>query len=245
MKVSLFATCIVDQIHPQIGEAMVILFRRLGVAVTFNPAQTCCGQPAFNAGYRNEARQVAERCLEVLASELETSDYVVVPSGSCTAMIRKFYRELFADDPARQAIAERVAERVFELSEFIVRVLGIEDVGARFRGHVTYHDSCHLLRELGVSDPPRRLLKSIEGVELLELEGADVCCGFGGLFAVKHPEISTAIAMDKARNIESSEADTLVACDAGCLMQISGLIKRNGSTIRCLHLAEMLIRQET
>ena len=245
MKVSLFATCIVDQIHPQIGEAMVILFRRLGVAVTFNPAQTCCGQPAFNAGYRNEARQVAERCLEVLASELETSDYVVVPSGSCTAMARKFYWELFADDPARQAIAERVAERVFELSEFIVKVLGIEDVGARFRGHVTYHDSCHLLRELGVSDPPRRLLKSIEGVELLELEGADVCCGFGGLFAVKHPEISTAIAMDKARNIESSEADTLVACDAGCLMQIAGLIKRNGSTIRCLHLAEMLIRQET
>ncbi|HJS23734.1 MAG TPA: (Fe-S)-binding protein [Pyrinomonadaceae bacterium] len=240
MKVSLFITCLVDQLYPEVGMAMATLLTRLGVEVSFNADQTCCGQPAFNSGYQPEARSVAEQTLNLLARELESVDYIVAPSGSCVTMIRKYYPELFADDPELKQQAESVGQRLYELSQFLVEVLGVRDVGAEFEGRVTYHDSCHLLRELGLSRPPRELINAVKGVEFIELDDADVCCGFGGTFAVKYPEISSAIATEKVTCIERSKADTVVACDASCLMQIGGMLSRKGSAVRTLHLAELL-----
>jgi L-lactate dehydrogenase complex protein LldE len=243
MKVSLFITCIVDQLYPGIGTATVNLLTRLGVEVTFNKDQTCCGQPAFNSGYEDEARNVAVRMLDLFTRELEDADYIVAPSGSCVTMIRKSYLNLFVDDPQRRAQAEKVADRIYELSEFLVEVLEVEDVGATFGGRVTYHDSCHLLRELGVSQPPRQLIKAVAGADFVEMEDAEGCCGFGGTFSVKYPEISTAIVAEKVRNIEDSEAGTVVACDASCLMQIGGFLSRKGSAVRPIHLAEFLTQR--
>jgi len=240
MKVSLFITCIVDQLYPQVGEAVVELLTRLGVEVTFNSEQTCCGQPAYNTGHRSEARAVALQMLALFERELRTSDYIVAPSGSCTAMVKKFYGELFAGEKQIQMRAAQVGNRLYELSQFLVEVLGVEDVGAVFNGRVTYHDSCHLLRELGVSSAPRKLIRAVSGAQLVEMNGAEACCGFGGTFSVKYPEISVAMAAEKASNIERSEADVVVACDASCLMQTAGLLSRRGATVRCLHIAELL-----
>jgi L-lactate dehydrogenase complex protein LldE len=240
MRVSLFITCIVDQLYPEIGTAMVNLLTRLGVDVTFNDEQTCCGQPACNSGYRDEARTVAIRTLDLFTRELESADYIVAPSGSCVSMVKNSYLGLFAGDPQRQAQVEQVSERLFELSQFLVEVFGVENVGAHFGGRVTYHDSCHLLRELGVSRPPRQLIKAVGGVDFVEMKDADGCCGFGGTFAVKYPEISAAIAVEKIQNIENSEAETVIACDASCLMQIAGVLNRKGSAVRSMHLAQFL-----
>jgi len=240
MKVSLFITCVVDQFFPRVGEALVEVLTRLGVEVVFNPAQTCCGQPAFNTGYRTEAREVAARMLELFEGELTRADYVVAPSGSCVAMVRKFYPEVFADEPPQRERAERVGARVYELSEFLVNVLGVEDVNASFKERVTYHDSCHLLRELGVSSEPRRLIAAVGQAEFVEMDRTDACCGFGGTFSVRFPELSAAIAEEKATSIERSRAGAVVACDSSCLMQIAGLLARRGSDVRCLHIAELL-----
>lgn len=244
MKVSLFITCLVDQLFPQVGVKTVELLRRLGVEVRFNAEQTCCGQPAFNAGHRREAGRVAAGTLELFEAELGGADYVIAPSGSCAAMIRNSYAELFATDPVMRGRAERVGPRVLELSEFLVDVLGVEDVGASFRGSVTYHESCHLLRELGVSGAPRKLIGAVRGAEFVEMEGADACCGFGGMFSVEYPEISAAILAEKLQQVERSGADALVACDAGCLMQMRGALSRRGSRVRCMHLAELLYERE-
>lgn len=240
MRVSLFITCLVDQLYPEIGTAVVNLLTKLGVEVTFNQDQTCCGQPAFNSGYRAEARDVAVRMLDLFTRELESADYIVAPSGSCVTMVKKLYPNLFADDPQRQAQAEQISERLYELSEFLVEVLEVENVGANFGGRVTYHDSCHLLRELGISEAPRQLIKAAAGADFVEMKDAEVCCGFGGTFSVKYPEISAAIGEEKIRNIESSKADAVVACDASCLMHIGGLLSRKGSNVRPVHLAEFL-----
>ena len=244
MRVSLFITCIVDQFFPQAGEAVVETLTRLGVEVDFNPAQTCCGQPAFNTGYRTEARRVAAQMLDLFEAELTWADYIVAPSGSCVAMVRKFYPELFADEPRQQARVRRVGERIYEFSQFLVNVLGVEDVSASLNGRVTYHDSCHLLRELGVSSEPRRLIASVGRAEFVEMDRADACCGFGGTFSVRFPELSTAIAEEKVASIERTRAATVVACDAGCLMQIAGLLARRGSDVQCLHIAELLAARE-
>jgi L-lactate dehydrogenase complex protein LldE len=230
--------------YPQVGAAMVELLERLGVLVTFNAEQTCCGQPAFNTGYRREARQVAMHMLEVFESELKTADYLVTPSGSCATMVKKFYADLFADDAGLKARAASVGARLFELSQFLVDVLEVSDVGASFDGRVTYHDSCHLLRELGVSSAPRKLIESVRGVEFVEMDRADACCGFGGTFSVKYPEVSTAIGEEKVASIERSGASMVVACDSSCLMQTAGLLSRRGSNVRCLHLAELLASRE-
>jgi L-lactate dehydrogenase complex protein LldE len=240
MKVSLFVTCIVDQMFPQVGVATVQVLQRLGVDVSFNPDQTCCGQPAFNTGYWEEARGVAARTLDLLETELDSADYIVAPSGSCVSMIKKFYTELFRDDPKMKERAERIGGRVFEFSQFLTHVLGVEASGAAYSGKITYHDSCHLLRELGVSKEPRNLIKSVQGAELVEMDRADACCGFGGTFSVKFPEISTAIDAEKLASIQRSGADTVVACDSSCLMQISGLLARQGISVRCIHIAELL-----
>jgi L-lactate dehydrogenase complex protein LldE len=240
MRVSLFITCLVDQLRPQAGEAVVELLTRLGVGVTFNPEQTCCGQPAYNTGYRREARAVAACTLDLFELELRSSDYVVTPSGSCAAMAKRFYPELFADEPETRARAERVGGRIYELSQFLVDVLGVEDVGAVFDGRVTYHDSCHLLRELGVSAAPRKLIRAVGGAEFVELNASEACCGFGGTFSVKYPEISAAMTAEKASNVERSGADVFVTCDAGCLLQTADVLSRRGANVRCLHLAELL-----
>jgi L-lactate dehydrogenase complex protein LldE len=243
MKVSIFITCVVDQVFPQVGMAMVDIFTRLGVETAFNTDQTCCGQPAFNTGYRKEAREVALGMMDVFEHELESADYLVAPSGSCTTMVKKFYAELFADEPENRARAMRIAPRIFELSQFLVEILGVRDTGASYQGRVTYHDCCHLLRELGVAAEPRTLIKSVGGIEFVEMDKPEACCGFGGTFSVKYPEISTAICDEKVASIERSGAQTVVACDSSCLMQIAGLMSRKGMPVRCMHIAELLASQ--
>src|SRR5581483_1231000 len=209
MNVSLFITCLIDQLFPQVGVSMVELLRRLGVEVNFPEAQTCCGQPAFNSGYRAEARQLAARFLDVFAD----SQYIVAPSGSCASMVKVFYADLFEDDPARQARARQLAARTYELSDFLVNVLKVEDVGARYSGRVALHQSCHLLRELNVRSEPLKLLRAVRDIELVELERADACCGFGGLFAIKYAQISGGILQEKLDCIKRSGAEVVVASD--------------------------------
>lgn len=239
LRVALFITCLGDQFFPQVGECVVQVLRRLGVEVTFNPAQTCCGQPAFNTGYRPEARRVAARVLD----QFEDADYVVAPSGSCTSMVRIFYPELFAGDPERLRKVEKLRSRFLEFSEFLVNILKVEDVGASFPHRVVYHDACHLLRELRIEEEPRRLIRAVRGVELVELNDYQLCCGFGGTFAVKFPEVSVAMAADKLRAAAASGAEYLVANDSSCLLHLDGVIHRQGLPLRTMHLAELLARQ--
>ena len=240
LRVALFVTCLVDQFFPQVGESVVRVLRRLGVEVSFNPAQTCCGQPAFNTGYRQEARGVAARVLDLF----QDADYVVAPSGSCTSMVRVFYPELFAGDAERLRQIAELRRRFLEFSEFLVNVLKVEDVGASFPHRVAYHDSCHLLRELGIETEPRNLIRAVRGVDFLELKDYQLCCGFGGTFAVKFPEVSVAMAEDKLRAAAASGAEYLVANDASCLMHLAGVIHRRGLPLRTMHLAELLAKQE-
>jgi L-lactate dehydrogenase complex protein LldE len=235
-RVALFVTCLGDAFYPQVGEATVRLLHRLGVAVDFPLGQTCCAQPAFNAGFHDQARQVAQRNLLLFADH----EYVVLPSGSCTAMIRLFYADLFAEDPDLRLQAESLASRTYELSEFLSSVMGIDDVGAVFPGKVAYHASCHLQRELGVTEAPRRLISRVAGIEACDAEMSEQCCGFGGTFAVKYPEISSAMLEKKIASLKRAGADTLVSCDAGCLMHIAGRLRRQGMDVRVLHLAELL-----
>ncbi len=235
-RVSLFITCLADQFFPQVGECVVKILKRLDVEVTFNPAQTCCGQPAFNTGYREEARRVARRVLDLY----DNADYVVAPSGSCSSMVRVFYPELFAEDAALLRKAQDLQKRFFEFSEFLVKVLKVEDVGARFPHRVTYHDSCHLLRELGVAEAPRQLLRKVQGLELAEMGDYKLCCGFGGTFSVKFPEVSVPMGQDKIRAASEVGAEYLVAADGGCLMHLAGQIHRQGLPLKTLHLAEVL-----
>jgi len=235
-RVSLFVTCIVDQIFPQVGIAMTDVLERLGFEIDFPPGQTCCGQPAFNSGYPEEARWVAGHFLDVFRD----SEYIVVPSGSCTSMIAHHYEEIFEGDAKRLEEAQRMAPRVWEFSRFLLEVARVEDVGARFDGVVTYHDSCHALRELRIKDGPRRLLANVRGLELREMDMAEQCCGFGGTFSVKFPDISGAMARTKIESIRKTEAATVVSIDSSCLMQLQGAMQRAGLPIRTLHLAEVL-----
>jgi L-lactate dehydrogenase complex protein LldE len=234
-SVALFATCLVDLMRPSVGFAAVKLLEDQGCRVAV-PSQTCCGQPAFNAGDRRDAKALA---LQMIAA-FEPYDYVVVPSGSCGGMIARHYAELFADDPNLSPRAHAVAQKTFELVSFLTDVLGVSAVAARFEGSVTYHDSCSGLRELGIRDQPRRLLASVEGLTLTELEDADVCCGFGGTFSVKYPDISNAIVEKKAARVEASAAHTLIAGDLGCLMNMAGKLARRGSAVEVRHVAEVL-----
>jgi L-lactate dehydrogenase complex protein LldE len=235
-RVSLFVTCIVDQIYPQIGEAVVQVLERCGVDVDVPAEQTCCGQPAFNSGFWEDARVVAGRNLEVLRHAGE----VVLPSGSCASMIKHSYPELFADNPALHAAAVDLANRTYEFSQFLVDRLGITEIGSQFDATLTIHDACHGLRGLGIKEQPRALLDNVEGAQMVELPDAERCCGFGGLFAVKLGPISEAMVDDKARNIEATGADYAVTCDASCMTQINGRLSRMGTRCRTLHLAQVL-----
>jgi L-lactate dehydrogenase complex protein LldE len=235
-RVALFITCLADQFFPHVGESVVKILRRLDVEVTFNPEQTCCGQPAFNSGFRDEARRVARRVIEMY----DNADYVVAPSGSCSSMVKVFYPELFEHEPELQRKAHDLQKRFFEFSEFLVKVLKVDDVGASFAHRVTYHDSCHLLRELGVTEAPRQLLRKVKGLELVEMGDYKLCCGFGGTFSVKFPEVSVPMGQDKLRAATETKAEYLVAADGGCLMHLAGLIHRQGAPIKTMHLAEIL-----
>lgn len=237
MRVGLFVTCLVDQLWSNVGTSTVEVLRRAGCTVEFDERQTCCGQPAFNTGYRAEARQLVERFIEMC--EESSVEAVVSPSGSCTAMVHH-YAELFPDDEAWRQRATAVASRTFELASFLVRVLKVEDVGARFAGRVTWHDACHGLRDLNIHSEPRRLISRVRDAEFVELENADSCCGFGGTFSVKYPEISTAILDQKIEAIERAGVDAVISGDASCLMQIGGRLSRLGSGVRVMHLAELL-----
>ena len=242
MKASLFVTCIVDQFYPEVGESTVRVLERLGVDVDFPRGQTCCGQPAFNAGYWSDARPLARRFIETFRGD----SYVVAPSGSCVTMVRVFYDELLHNDPGPRAEAQKLAPRVFELSEFIVEVMGISDLGPLASPteseplRTTYHEACHLRRELGVIEQPRTLMRSLPGVELAEMDQAEVCCGFGGTFSVKYPDISGAMLQDKIDRIRESGAQAVVACDSSCLMQIGGGLEKQGVDVRPVHLARLI-----
>lgn len=237
MKVSLFVTCLVDQLWSSVGTSCVAVLRRVGCEVEFDDRQTCCGQPAFNTGYRKEALLVAKSFIEVF--EQSKADAIVSPSGSCTAMVHHF-SELFNEEPQWRERAEAIALRTHELSSFLIRVLKIEDVGASWPGRLTWHDACHGLRDLNIKTEPRRLISNVRGAEFVELENAESCCGFGGTFSVKYPEISVAILDQKIEAIERAGVQAVVSGDASCLMQIGGRLTRKGSKVRVMHLAELL-----
>jgi L-lactate dehydrogenase complex protein LldE len=235
-RVSLFVTCVVDQVFPRAGLAMAEVLERIGWQVDFPEAQTCCGQPAFNSGYRAEAMAVARHFLGVFRG----AEYIVVPSGSCTSMIAHHYEEIFPKDSREFAQAGELAPRVFEFSQFLLEVARVEDVGARFEEVVTYHDSCHALRELKIKDGPRRLLGNVRGLELREMDIAEECCGFGGTFSVKFPEVSGGMARTKIESILRTGANAVVSIDSSCLMQLQGALSRLEAPVRTLHLAEVL-----
>lgn len=237
MKVALFVTCLVDQFWSNIGTSCVAVLRRVGCEVEFDDRQTCCGQPAFNTGYRDEARQVARRFIEVF--EESNADAIVSPSGSCVAMVHHF-PELFTEEPEWFERARAIAARTHELSSFLIRILKIEDVGASWQGKLTWHDACHGLRDLNLKTEPRKLIRNVRGAEFIEIENAESCCGFGGTFSVKYPEISVAILDQKIEAIERAGVQAVVSGDASCLMQIGGRLSRKGSDIRVMHLAELL-----
>ena len=241
MKVSLFVTCLVDQLWTSIGLSSVEVLRRVGCEVEFDQRQTCCAQPAFNTGYRKEAREVAQRFIRIY--EESDADAIVSPSGSCTAMVHH-YSELFADDLEWLRRAKAIAAKTYELSSFLVRVLKVEDVGASWSGKLTWHDACHGLRDLNLKQEPRTLIRNVRGVEFVELDQADACCGFGGTFSVKYPEISVAILDQKIDAIERSGVQAVVSGDASCLMQIGGRLSRKGSKVQVMHIAELLAADE-
>ena len=235
-RVDLFATCIIDQLFPEVGVSVVRVLRRLGVAVGFPEGQTCCGQALYNSGFTREAREMAVRTLDVFRN----SDYVIVPSGSCSAMMKVFYLDLFEDEPEMLRRAVAFSNRVYEFSEFLVKVLEVDDTGARGSGRAVFHPGCHLMREMEVRDEPESLLRAVEGLEMRELRNAETCCGFGGSFSVKMPHISEGMLADKVASVRESGAATLVSCDMSCLMHIGGALRREDPEIRIRHIAQVL-----
>ncbi|WP_027093076.1 (Fe-S)-binding protein [Cohnella thermotolerans] len=235
MKVSLFITCLSDAIYPRVGEAMVRLLARCGVRLEFPAVQTCCGQPAFNSGYWEEARESARTILKAF----EDSDFVISPSGSCTGMIHH-YPKLFENDPVMLEKARELQAKSYEFTQFLVQVLGVTDVGATFPHKVTYHPSCHGSRLLGVKDEPMALMRNVKGLEFVPLPYAEDCCGFGGTFAVKMADISGAMVTEKADHVKETEAEVLVGLDMACLMNIAGNLKYRNEPVRVMHLAELL-----
>lgn len=238
-RVQFMATCLCDAFYDDVARAAVEVLEYLGCEVIFPEGQTCCGQPAFNSGYRREAREVACRCLDVLRGQ----ETIVVPSGSCASMITRHFEELFAKDPERLEETRRLAGRVWEFSQFLLEVAGVEDVGARYDGVVTFHDSCHGLRELKIKEGPRRLLSHVQGLTLREMDAAEECCGFGGTFSVKFPEVSGAMSRTKIASILKTGAGAVVGVDASCLMQLRGVLSRQGLPVKTVHLAEVLASQ--
>ncbi len=236
IRVGLFVTCLVDLFRPTVGFAAVKLLEDAGCTVEVPSAQTCCGQPAYNSGAKADAKDIAR---QVIAA-FEGYDYVVAPSGSCAGMIREHYPELFADEPSMFQRVQHLAKRTYELVSFLTDVMGVERVAGQYQGKATYHDACSGLRELGVKEQPRRLLRGVEGLTLAELPGAEICCGFGGTFCIKYPEISDRMVTDKVADIAATGADTLLAGDMGCLLNMAGKLARLNKPVRVRHVAEVL-----
>lgn len=236
LKASLFVTCIADNFFPQVGESVVKILRKGGVELDFPRDQTCCGQPAFNAGYWDEARELAKGLIKTF----EKSQYVVSPSGSCIAMIKDDYPQLFAGDPVWEERSRELGEKAYEFTQFLVNVLQIDDLGARKKVKVVYHPSCHATRLVGIEEEPIRLLRRVKDLELLELPGADQCCGFGGTFSVKMAAVSEEIVEEKVRNILQSGADIVTGVDLGCLMNIGGRLDHQGHPVQSVHIAQLL-----
>lgn len=236
LRVGLFATCLVDMFRPSIGFAAVTLLEGAGCVVGVPTTQTCCGQPAYNNGDRDSARAIASQVLKAF----QGYDYIVAPSGSCAGMLRKHYPLLFADDVDLADAANDLASRTFELVSFLTDVMHVSAVSAEFPATVTYHDSCSGLRELGIASQPRALLRTVRGLTLVEAEDRDVCCGFGGTFSVKYPDISNAMVTSKAAALAATGAEVVLGGDLGCLMNIAGKLSREGSPIEVRHVAEVL-----
>jgi L-lactate dehydrogenase complex protein LldE len=235
-RVALFVTCLVDMFRPTVGFAAIRLLEQAGCRVEVPVSQTCCGQPAFNSGDRATAADLARNVIEAF----QGFDYVVAPSGSCAGQIHAHYAELLADDPNWAGRAAALGEKTFELVSFLTDVMGMQAVTARHAGTVTYHDSCSGLREMGVKAQPRKLLASVDGLSIREMEDSDVCCGFGGTFCVKYPDISVRMVSDKMEKISATGAETLLAGDLGCLLNMAGRLKRAGSGVHVRHVAEVL-----
>ena len=240
-RVGLFVTCLVDVFRPAVGFATVKLLQDAGCTVEVPTAQTCCGQPAYNSGDRADTKVLARQVLEAF----EDFDYIVAPSGSCGGMIKEHYPALFADDPKLHARMQALADKTYELISFLVDVRGVQSVAATYAGIVSYHDSCAGLRELGIKQQPRTLLNSVKGLELKEMADSEVCCGFGGTFCIKYPDISNRMVSEKIANIQASGADTLLAGDLGCLLNMAGKLKREGSAIKVRHVAEVLAGEDS
>ncbi len=235
MKVSLFITCISDIMFPNVGKNTVEILERLGCEVDFPTMQTCCGQPAYNSGYLEEAKGSMKQMIRAF----KDAEYVVGPSGSCVGMIRE-YPHVFKGDPEWEKPAQELAAKTYELTQFIVDVLGVKDVGSTFKGKVTYHPSCHMTRILGVKDAPKILLQNVKGIEFVELPSGEDCCGFGGTFSVKKPEISAEMVKEKSRHVTETGAEYLVGGDMGCLMNIGGRMQREGKNVKVIHISEIL-----
>ena len=237
--VTLFASCMVAQLATSVGESTFDILKHLGLTVDFLDDQTCCGQPAFNSGFRSEARPVAARFIKLFE---QVNGPIVVPSGSCAAMVRNYYGDLFRDDPQMAQRAKQVGERLFELTEFITRYFGVDAITGKLNDSATYHKCCHLLREIGMNEEPLEMLSSIDGLKMTTLERADVCCGFGGAFSVKMADISSAVLDEKLDFIEATGSNTVIAADSGCVFQMQGGLRRRGSSVQVLHIAEVLAK---
>ena len=236
MRVKMFVPCLVDQFHPNVASSTLHILKRIGASVTYADGVICCGQPFFKAGYWKKTLPLARKTIRAL----QDAEFVVSPSGSCVHMIRHHYLELFKESPVWLQRAKRLSQRIYELSEFLVNAAGIEDLGASFCGKVTYHDSCQVLRGLGISQEPRRLLHKVQGLELVEMKDPDRCCGIGGTFSFKYPHIASAIGEDKVKNIVAAGVKTVVGCEISCLMHMGGLLKKKGIPVRTCHIAEIL-----
>ncbi len=230
MKIGLFIPCFIDQIFPEVGVATVKILKKFGLELDYPIEQTCCGQPAFNTGYWKEAKDMAKSFIKIFSK----FDYIVSPSGSCVTMVKNFYPEILQGEDLE------ITEKIFELTQFLVKILKVDSTGAEFEHTVTYHDACHALRELGIREEPRLLLKNVKKLKLLEMENSEDCCGFGGTFSVKFPEISTEMAKDKVNSIINSKAEFVTSTDSSCLMQIGGFIKKKGLNIKTIHIAQIL-----
>ncbi len=235
-RVALFVTCLGDLFYPQAGVDTVRLLERVGLVVDFPEGQTCCGQPAFNSGFQMVTRQFTEHFLDVF----QDAECIVTPFGSCAALVKNEYPQLFRDDPIKRKRIERIAAHTFELTRFLVNVMGVEDFGAKFHARVTYHDGCHTLRGLGIREEPRRLLSHVEGLELVEMEPPPSCCGFGGTFAVRMPEVSGGMLDEKVKRIQATKADYVVSTEFGCMMNIGGGLTRRRMPQRMIHIATVL-----
>lgn len=235
MNVQIFIPCFIDQLYPEVGFKMVKILEKAGCTVTYNPNQTCCGQPAFNAGFWGESKDVCDKFMK----DFPGTDYIVAPSASCVGFVRNYYQKLYENSTRKDSV-QKLASRIFELSDFLVNVLKVEDIGASFDATVTYHDSCAALRECKVKNEPRKLLSHVKGLQLVEMNDVETCCGFGGTFAVKFEPISIAMADQKITNATETKADYIVSTDMSCLMHIDGCIQHKGSQLQVLHLVDIL-----